>query len=388
MTLLATRPIRRNGVTTITGQPIALEGLERARALAAGDVYESSDRASVAWWTAPGRILAAEPAEQAHVQCASETPGALRIVQGVGYDPGNAAYRFHAALNETTPHASAFFRWKHSNPFCDLRQYDGEADIRILREAVRTADVVHCHCDYLVINNAGVHPRPDARIVRHYHGSLPDGTSLVEQRLDDFRGAVQVGARLSHLRQSPRMQWLPIAVPVQRYRRMRELMHARMAPCAERPFRIAHSPTVRAYKGTDAFLMAVRDVQRQGLAIEAVLIEGLSHADALWLKATCDAVFDSFWLGIQGSGLEGGAMGLPIIAGDPDVQALYREHIGYQPYTYANTEAELVRAIRALASDPAHRAVEAGIVSQYVERYHDYGAVASRYARILREAAV
>ncbi len=47
----------------------------------------------------------------------------------------------------------------------------------------------------------------------------------------------------------------------------------------------------------------------QGIDIEPVLIENMEHGAALRLKASCDAVFDSFWLGMQGSGLEGAAMG-------------------------------------------------------------------------------
>src|SRR5690348_5464638 len=77
---------------------------ERLRALAAATALESL---RWDWWGSEGRILASEPGE-AVVHSTAPTTGALRVVQGCGYDPGNAAYRFHTALNECTKHASAF----------------------------------------------------------------------------------------------------------------------------------------------------------------------------------------------------------------------------------------------------------------------------------------
>lgn len=334
------------------------------------------------WYGAPGRVLQAEPGP-ARVQATTPTPGALRILQGCGYDPGSAAYRFHSALNETTRHASAFVRWQDANPHSSLRQLDLARDWPAVRHAVETADVLHCHVDYALFEQAGytVRRRPGQVIVRHYHGSRPDGRSHPQMGAadDDRVDAVVVGARLSLVAERPdRVHWLPIAVPVARYRAMR--VTARL-PGA--PFRIAHSPTRRELKGTRAFLAVCERLRAQGLAVQPVLIEGRSHGEALRVKATCDAVFDSFWLGLQGSGLEGAAMGLPVLAGDPDVRALYARETGACPYTFAPTEAALGEAIERLATDPAYREAEAARVGRYVADVHDYAAVARRYEAIL-----
>src|SRR5690349_11863650 len=100
---------------------------QQDRARAAAIVIAPPEPTTVApwdWWNADGRILAAEPCE-ARPHSMTPTDGALRIVQGCAYDPGNAAYRMHTAVNECTKHASAFIRFGHTNPFCDLRQIDG-----------------------------------------------------------------------------------------------------------------------------------------------------------------------------------------------------------------------------------------------------------------------
>ena len=177
------------------------------------------------------------------------------------------------------------------------------------------------------------------------------------------------------------LYWLPNPVPVKRYQRLRQ-----QAWTPHAPFRIAHSPSKRAFKGTEDFLQACEALSAKGLAIEPVLIEGRSHADALHMKATCDACFDSFWLGIQCSGVEAAAMGMPVIAGDPDCKREYTRLLRAVPYTYANDRNELIEVIEQLATDPAFHANEASRVHRYAVEYHDDAAVALRYLDLLDEA--
>jgi hypothetical protein len=227
-------------------------------------------------------------------------------------------------------HSSAFVRYEDLNPHCSLRQYDGVRDAAVVREALLSADVVHCHMNYMLAANALPRSRSDERtvrpvhwragqwIVRHYHGSRPDGRTNMEHRIDDGvraraqtdgGGLVRVGARLTLCAEPDAgdVEWLPIAMPVARYRALRN----EVGPTIARGIRIAHSPTKRLYKGTDKFMAAVASLKAKGLDVQAVLIENKDHGTALRMKAGCDAVFDSLWLGLQGSGLEGGAMGLP-----------------------------------------------------------------------------
>lgn len=344
------------------------------------------------WWGADGRILAAEPCD-ARPYAQTPTDGALRILQGCGYDPGNAAYRHHSAVNEHTKHASAFVRFGHTNPFCDLRQIDGSEARRGVCHKTRTlmeqADVIHSHVDYMVQLKAGYRwrARDDQLVIRHYHGTR--WNAPVEQQWprlnmleDDIANVVLVGARFTLCATRPtRMQWVPIAIPVKRYRAM---VPAERKPG---PFRIAHSPSRRDYKGTADLVAAVDTLRKKGLAIEIVMIERQTHGKALAMKADADLTFDSFWLGIQGSGLEAAAMGQMVVAGDADVRELYiGSEVGACPYTFADDRAQLAAILERAVTDPKWRAAEAKRVGKYVTAYHDYAAVASRYERIIANA--
>jgi hypothetical protein len=357
--------------------------LQRAR-------LEAIEQQALTWdfWGADGRILAAEPCE-ARPHSDIQTDGALRIVQGCGYDPGNAAYRFHTAVNETTKHASAFVRFGHTNPFCDIRQIDGDTRKQDARGAVYTADVIHAHVDYLLQARTGFkwRARPEQLSIRHYHGTrwqqpIEKQWPRLNMLEDDLANVVLVGARLTLCEVRPsRMQWLPIAVPVKRYRAM--------VPKERRPgpFRIAHSPTRADYKGTKELVAAVETLRRKGLKIELVMIEKQQHGKALAMKADADLTFDSFWLGIQGSGLEAASMGQMVVAGDASVRDLYiASEVGSCPYTFANDKAELTAVLeRAIVDSDWYRA-EAKRVGQYVTKYHDYAAVAKRYEGIIAKA--
>jgi hypothetical protein len=339
-----------------------------------------------------------EPGD-AQVRASAPSSGALKIVQGTGYDPGNAAYRFHTALNECTPHASAFVRYltRNNNPFRCPTQYNATVDPAMTRALLLDADVVHCHIDWILPQNVGLshRPRPGQLLVKHYHGTQFSGAKPVAASRqvpmqhaedDDAYAAVLVGARLTICALRPgRIQWLPITVPVARYAAMVPVT-ARDRPWPRRPFRVAHSPTKASIKGTREFVNAIKRLQAKGLSIEAVMIERKSHAEALKLKATADACFDSFALGIQGSGLEAAAMGQPVIAGDADVAALYEKEFGTVPYTFAPSLATLERALERFATDHAFYEAERQRVGQYVLEVHDYAAVATRYDAILATA--
>ncbi|MEP6989442.1 MAG: glycosyltransferase [bacterium] len=371
-----------DGVLHLPGEEYACDPALAARSEARGFVYPTDAPADLmlSWWTYPGRVLGelGEPA------VTERTAGAVTVLQATTYDPGCSAYRLHNAINLSSPHASAFVRYGDDNPHCSWRQFDGHDAAPLVRAMVAQADVVHSHMDYAVLELAQTSWR--GVLVHHYHGS--EGTTrnpqtLVRNARDAELGAIQIGARLYHLRFSDRMRWLPIAIPVERYARIARVMRAELTP--GHVFRVAHSPTLRRLKGTDVFLGVCERLRARGVRIEPVLIEGMRHENAIMAKAQCDATFDSFWLGIQGSGLEAAAMGQPVIAGDPEAASEYRAHTGDVPYTYANDAACLEGMLEWLATDPAFYAQEAQRVGAYVRQYHDYPAVARRYADILRE---
>lgn len=351
--------------------------------------FVDDDRVS---WTNPrGRILT--PLETPSKYEVDRPFARPRVLQLTRYDPGCSAYRYHSAMNSTLLRqgTSAFVRYEHDNPHCDLRQYDGMLQREGTRRLFETADVVHVHMEYSTLSIAHLMGRwPDRRrqlLVRHYHGSQPtiesEPTVLVENAMDDNERAVQVGARLYHQRFSDRMHWLPIPMPVLDYVGL-ALEHWRPLEMRKRPvIRIAHSPTHAPIKGTIVLQTAISDLQLKGVPIELVMIQGKSHAEALALKATCDLTFDSFWLGIQGSGLEAACMGQAVIAGDPQVRDEYVRAIGHCPYTFVEGFEDLRSTIERLVTDESFRLQEARRVSQYVQAYHDYPVVGERYWSII-----
>lgn len=379
----------------------------RGRQLIEGGYAISLERQDYVGWDQPfGRQLCpagptfyGAPAEESDRKRLVEShPRMLQLTQ---YDPGSAAYRYHSAFNHAADvdgngGTSAFVRYGESNPYCDLRQYDGLRHRIGVSNLFQTADVVHVHMDYTTLEQGCMNRWPDRSkqlLIRHYHGSQGPDTfkngefRLVQQALDDQVGAVQIGARLWHPRRyGMHIPWVPIPVPCADYRVLRA---QHWIPVEERPnkrIRICHSPTNERVKGTTQLDYVMFELMQKGWPIEYIKIMGKKHAECLRIKATCDITFDSFWLGIQGSGLEASAMGQPVIAGDSEVRDDYLDEIGSCPYTFAKDHEELVPVLERLVFDEAYRASEAARTRAYVEQYHDYLPVGRKYWQIVNAA--
>ncbi|MCK5146392.1 hypothetical protein KAR48_06520 [bacterium] len=91
--------------------------------------------------------------------------------------------------------------------------------------------------------------------------------------------------------------------------------------------RIGHAPTNRIVKGTD-YILAELEGLKADHPIEIVLIENLSHPEALKLKASCDIFIDNIGeLGYGINSLESLAMGVPTaVQLLPDFEAVLGKH--------------------------------------------------------------
>lgn len=331
------------------------------------------------WLNTEGRVLTPPPLESHYPVPDVGTNRLPRVLQLTYYDPGSAAYRYHSALNASGVAVSAFARFGDSNPHSSLRQWDGEKQLHLVKLLLMTADVVMVHMDYRTLyHGLGELPGADTKLVRLYHGSVSPNMPriLVENDVDERHGAIQLGARLYHGRFSKTIRWLPIPMPIKDYECE--------APAFDGTLRVSHSPTVRSYKGTEDLANCIKTLQAEGLQIELVLIENLKHGDAIKLKQTCHVTFDSFWLGIQGSGLEAACMGQMVIAGDDSVRDEYiRSEVGYCPYTYAGDKEQLMNVLRRALEQPSWRQAQARLTNEYVIRYHSYEAVGQRFQEAL-----
>jgi hypothetical protein len=353
------------------------------------------------WWTAPGRILAAEPCE-AHTHSSAPSAGALRIAQGCAYDPGNAVYRYHTAFNEHTKHASAYVHWQKTATATRSSARSRSTGWPTPPPRARTSGPRTCCTITSTTTSAtpglGPKPRRDQLVIRHYHGSLPAGPGVVQHPLrrttcmkDDALGALLLGARLTLCALRPdRMHWLPIPVPVARYRPW----------CQRRAGRArSGSPTRRrrpSTRGRRPFLDVCDRLNKRGVKVEPVLIgmkrgraaragPEVARRGAAHEGDDCDAVFDSFWLGIAGQRARGRARwacrASPAI---PTSRRSTADTIG-RCRTRSRTTRRTRAAIERLATD-ALRARGGERSNEYVRRYHDYPRVAERYEGILAKA--
>ena len=142
------------------------------------------------------------------------------------------------------------------------------------------------------------------------------------------------------------------------------------------PLRIAHAPTNRVAKGSDAVFSAIEQLQREyGQHIEFVLIEGVSYKEALALYASADLVIDQLRIGWYGGlAVEAMKMGRPVVV------YIREEDLHFIPRPMAEqlrdavfnaTETTLLNTLRGIVENPhvLHEKANAGLA--YVHQWHD-----------------
>jgi hypothetical protein len=164
-----------------------------------------------------------------------------------------------------------------------------------------------------------------------------------------------------------------------------ELRQARYRP-SER-VRIAHAPTNRRIKGTQAFLGAMRSLVERGLPVEMIFIENQPWAKCLARKAQADIFVDQLVLGYGCNAVEAWALGIPVVAGvaDPAVRARMIERWGRLPFAEAS-EATLEHVLEDMVRSVLCRAEYALAGEEHVRRWHDQAVVAPRLAEIYASA--
>ena len=131
--------------------------------------------------------------------------------------------------------------------------------------------------------------------------------------------------------------------------------------------RIGHSPSDRAAKGSDIIIAAVKRLAAK-LPADLVLIEDMTHSEALAIKATCDIGVDQVGqLGYGISALEWLAMGVPVATCIADNM---KKQVTDHPFVEIN-EGDIGSQLEKLVTDKALRQRLGAQGRQWLERNHD-----------------
>ena len=256
------------------------------------------------------------------------------------------------------------------------------------------ADVVHLHGNVGIAAQFYRRGRQRRPLVIHHHGSLfRIGHEKHLAEAAAWKAEAIVSTLDLHAIAPEQTTWTPTPYD------LALLASYRGEPRHDGVLRIAHAPTNRAVKSTDALIAAVKRLQADGAPVELDLIEGLDNLECLRRKGQADVYVDQVLLGIGCNALEAMGMGLPVIAGvDPELApARMRQRIpadtrdvmlatwGSLPF-YEATEATLYDALAAML-DRDTRALYAARGLAHVERWHDSAVVVPMMQAVYERAA-
>lgn len=246
-----------------------------------------------------------------------------------------------------------------------------------VRRLWANADVVHLNLSLHGVRLVGAKYLGKPIIVHHHGSEYRDHRAALDAQ---ERGVTRVVSTLD-LMGSPGVEWLPNVADLDGLAQMR-------TPSSRRTVRIAHSPTDRWLKGTDAVLEAVERLADRGLPVELDLIEGVTWQECLARKAQADILVDQLRLGYGLSAIEAWGMGIPVVAGveDPGTRARMVETFGSLPFMDATPDT-LTDRLTALVDDGRLRREWGERGRAHAERFHSERAVVDRLDPIYAAAA-
>ena len=144
---------------------------------------------------------------------------------------------------------------------------------------------------------------------------------------------------------------------------------------------ILHAPSHRGVKGTRFVLDAVSRLRAEGIALEFVLVEGISHAEARCMYRRADLLVDQLLCGWYGGlAVELMALGKPVICyiREGDLKFIPRQMREEMPIINA-TPTTIYDVLKEWLTKRRHELSEIGLRSRaYVEKWHDPLKIAAR----------
>ena len=254
--------------------------------------------------------------------------------------------------------------------------------LRALGWAVRNFDVFHFHAGLTLAPRRVTLPLLKARrkgIVFQSWGSDLRRRNASEVSYLRSAGAVIVGSYLTR-RLAPHGRWpeydvVPPALVLDDWH-----------PSSTEPgetLRIAHAPSKRAVKGTEAVLAAVESLRAKGAPVELDLIEGVPNAEARLRYAAADVVVDQLRVGWYGMfAIETMALAKPVVVHLDEAAAETEEAFGLELPLVRADEGNLEDVLAGLVEVRAELPELGRRSREYVERVHAHTEVARRVLEI------
>jgi hypothetical protein len=255
--------------------------------------------------------------------------------------------------------------------------------LRALAWALPRFDVFHFHAGLTLAPRRLTLPLLQARrkgVVFQSWGSDLRGRSGSEVPYLKSAGAVIVGSYLTR-RLAPRGPWpeydvVPPALDLHDWE-----------PAPTEPgavLRVAHAPSKRAVKGTEAVLAAVESLRARGAPVELDLVEGVPNREARKRYAAADVVVDQLRVGWYGMfAIESMALAKPVVVHlDDEAAAETEEAFGLELPLVRADERSLEEVLAALVESRAELSERGRRSREYVERVHAHTAVARRVLEI------
>ena len=255
--------------------------------------------------------------------------------------------------------------------------------LRALRWAMREFDVFHFHAGLTLAPRRITLPllrRAGKGIVFQSWGSDLRGRRASDVEYLSGADAVIVGSYLTR-RLAPRGPWpeydvVPPAIVLRDWE-----------PAPAEPggvMRVAHAPSKRAVKGTDAVIEAVDALRTRGAPIELDLIEGVPNREARLRYAAADVIVDQLRIGWYGMfAIESMALAKPVVVHlEADAATETEEAFGLELPLLRADEGSLENVLAGLL-EVRETLPELGRRSrEYVERVHAHTSVARRVLEI------
>jgi len=139
------------------------------------------------------------------------------------------------------------------------------------------------------------------------------------------------------------------------------------------PVAIVHSPNHRMIKGTDYIIAAVDRLKQDGYKIEFHLLEGLKNTDVERVLKESDILVELLVCGYGLSGMEGMAVGKPVISNFQTDTSVLRYYSYFEECPIVQADIDTVyEKLKWLIENPSIRKKIGEASRRYVEKYHSY----------------